>query len=148
MIKKILIITGLISVLVLGVYIVFRPITKQFLPTQEIQIGGITVKAEIANNFKLRERGLSGHIPLQEDEGMLFVFERSGVYGFWMKEMLFPLDIIWVNDQKQIVYIKKDARPESYPEAFTPDTSALYVLELSSGFSDRHNLKIGDKVSF
>ena len=60
--------------------------------------------------------------------------------------MLFSIDIILITENGEIIYIKKDANPESYPESFGPDTPTKYVLEVVSGFSNEHNLKAGDKV--
>jgi len=78
-----------------------------------------------------------------------------GKYSFWMKDMNFPIDIIWLapfrnGDERdlRIIYIKKDAEPKSYPEAFTPKEEAMYVLEVFSSFSEKNNLKEGNKVEF
>jgi uncharacterized membrane protein (UPF0127 family) len=65
-----------------------------------------------------------------------------------MKNMNFPIDIIWIGEDLRVVYIKKDAKPESYPEAFTPNQDAKYVLEVFSSFSEKNNLKVGDRVEF
>jgi len=58
----------------------------------------------------------------------------------------FPIDIIWINEYGNVVYIKKDAKPELYPETYGPgpnDGEAKFVLEVVSGFSDKNNLKVG-----
>jgi uncharacterized membrane protein (UPF0127 family) len=65
-----------------------------------------------------------------------------------MKDMNFPIDIIWISEDLNIVYIKKDARPELFPESYRPETKAKYVLEVVSGFSEKNNLKVGDRVEF
>jgi len=111
-----------------------------------VKLGGVTVKVELADTASKRTQGLSGMITLGEKEGLLFVFDYVGKHTFWMKDMLFAIDIIWIDESGKIIYIKKDARPESYPETFSPDQNAKYVLEVVSGFSDKHNLKIGDTV--
>src|SRR3989344_4795926 len=85
---------------------------------------------------------------LAENEGMLFIFAESRQHPFWMKDMKFPIDIIWLNENMSIVYIKKDARPESYPKIYSPDKDSKYVLEVVSGFAEKHALKIGDKIEF
>ena len=116
-----------------------------------VKISGQSVKVELALTPIERERGLSGRSGLKENKGMLFVFPKSGNYPFWMKGMNFPIDIIWLDEERKIIYIKKDARPELYPESYGPDVSkayAKYVLEVSSGFSENNNLKVGDKVEF
>ena len=113
-----------------------------------IEIAGKTIKVEIADTSILQEKGLSGRKVLQEDEGMLFVFENLGKYSFWMKEMNFPIDIIWIGENFKIIYIKKSALPKSYPETFSPNENAKYVLEVLAGFSEKNNLQVGDSVKF
>ena len=87
-------------------------------------------------------------MPLKENEGMLFVFNHADKYSFWMKDMNFPIDIVWIGEDMHVVYIKKNALPTSYPETFTPNQDAKYVLEVISSFSEKNNLKVGDKVEF
>ena len=68
-----------------------------------------------------------------------------------MKDMNFSIDMIWISENMKVVYIKKNARPESYPESYGPegnDKPAKYILEINSGFSEKNNLKIGDSVLF
>jgi uncharacterized membrane protein (UPF0127 family) len=62
--------------------------------------------------------------------------------------MNFPIDIIWIDEDLRVNFIKKNALPSSYPEAFSPDGNSLYVLEVNSQFLDKNNLKEGDKVKF
>ena len=109
-----------------------------------IKIAGQVIKVELALTSGEQAQGLSGRQGLNYNEGMLFVFSQSGNYPFWMKEMNFPIDIIWLGEDLQVVYIKKDARPESYPETYGPDEEAEYVLEVVSGFADKNNLQMGD----
>jgi len=111
-----------------------------------IRFAGQNVRVEIADTPAERELGLSGRERLGEKEGMIFVFDSPGRHAFWMKDMLFPLDIIWLDENLKVIYIKKDARPESYPEIFLPGEDAKYVLEVVTGFADKYNLKEGDEV--
>ncbi|OGI95749.1 hypothetical protein A2917_00320 [Candidatus Nomurabacteria bacterium RIFCSPLOWO2_01_FULL_42_17] len=115
---------------------------------KSVEIAGQSIKVELAITNAERELGLSGRSGLKEDEGMLFVFPQPGNYPFWMKDMNFPIDIIWISEEGKIVYLKKDARPQSYPGIFGPDEQVKYVLEVVSGFSDKFNLKVGDRVQF
>ncbi|HAS80844.1 MAG: hypothetical protein UR25_C0004G0061 [Candidatus Nomurabacteria bacterium GW2011_GWE1_32_28] len=113
-----------------------------------IRIAEKTLKVELALTPEAQERGLSGRKELKEDESMLFVFDHADKYAFWMKDMNFPIDIIWISDDFKVVYIKKDAKPESYPESFAPSNDSKYVLEVFSSFSEKNNLKEGDMVEF
>lgn len=113
-----------------------------------VKIAGQDIKVDLALNEKTQRQGLSGRKELKENEGMLFVFDKSGKYPFWMKDMNFPLDIIWLSEDLEVVYIKKRALPESFPENFIPEKNAKYVLEVVSGFSEKNNLKAGDRAEF
>ena len=113
------------------------------------------MKVELALTPEEQTQGFSGRSGLGENEGMLFVFDTPGKYGFWMKDMLFPIDMIWLAppssggvNELQIVFIKKNATPESYPETFVPDQDARYVLEVPAGFSERNDLQVGDRAEF
>ncbi len=111
-------------------------------------IGQRTLSVYVADNVELREKGLSGMASLPEGSGMIFVFEETGVKGFWMKDMKFPIDIIWLDEAKRVVFVKNSALPSSYPEVFAPAVSARYVLETPAGFAEENRVKIGDMVSF
>ena len=130
-------------VLFLGFLFINKKVVENIL-----KIGNTEIKIEIANDDQSRIKGLSGRDSLEEDEGMLFIFDYPDKHSFWMKEMNFPIDIIWLDDNKKIVFIKKEARPESYPESFSSPIDSLYVLEVNASFSDKNNLKVGDEASF
>lgn len=111
-----------------------------------VEINGKTVRVEIAGTPSLRARGLGGHSSLLENEGMLFVFPVDGKYSFWMKDMLFPIDIVWIAADGHIVDIARNVSPETYPQTFEPSVPVRYVLELPAGYSDAHNVLVGDRV--
>lgn len=101
---------------------------------------------EVADNEYLLEKGLSNHVPLEPDEGMFFVFEKVGNHGFWMKDMLFPIDIVWFDENLKVIHIEKSVSPKSYPKVFVPDRPAKYVLEVAEGQVSESNIKIGDTI--
>ena len=107
-----------------------------------------TFHVAIADTDELQQKGLSGHDPLGEDGGMLFVFDRPAAYGFWMKDMNFPIDIIWLNSDKEIIKISNDIKPESFPEQFCPESPVQHVIELQSGEAANNNLVVGQKLKF
>ena len=113
-----------------------------------IAVGEKRVLVEVADTNEKRVRGLSGHKALADGEGMLFVFEKPDKYSFWMKEMLFPIDIIWIGEDFTIVDITENAEPSSYPTLFTPKNEARYVLEVNAGFSEKYRISIGDMIAF
>lgn len=106
--------------------------------------GGEELTLKVADTEALREQGLSGSSPLSPREGMLFIFPHSGNYGFWMKDMLYPIDIIWLDEKYRIVSVEERAMPESYPKVFYPASPARYVVELRAGFFSEYHLKRGD----
>jgi len=87
---------------------------------------------------------------LDSDKGMLFIFHKEGEYSFWMKNMLIPLDIIWIDKNKKVVWVEENVQPclKQECENIKPDQKAKYVLELNTGIVDRINLKIGDELVF
>lgn len=111
-----------------------------------IRVGGALISAEIAETPEKRALGLSGRKTLGKNEGMLFVFDEPGIYSFWMKDMLFPIDIIWLDEGFRVVAIAENAAPSSFPNLFTPSSPAQYVLEVPSGFVRQHTTRVGEYV--
>lgn len=108
--------------------------------------GQITV--DIANTEELRTEGLSGRTRLSMGRGMIFIFDKAGFYGFWMKDMNFPIDIIWLDEDWTVVDITPNAKPSSYPESFIPMSPAKYVIEVPAYFTTRSRITIGDTVEY
>ena len=122
-----------------------------------LKIGEATLNIEVVDTNAKRTEGLSGKearqndpigLGLGENEGMLFVFDTEGYYGFWMKDMKFPIDMAWFDKDKKIIHIENALSPETYPKVFSPSASSLYVLEVQAGFLGKNNIKIGDLVAF
>lgn len=114
----------------------------------QVTIGGYTFVVTLAKTADEHERGLSGKKSMSQNEGMLFVFENNGLYSFWMKDMLFPLDIIWIDENNKIVHVEENLLPQTYPKSFISKELAKYVLELNGGIVRKKNMKVGDKVRF
>ncbi len=111
-----------------------------------ISIRGNAIRVSIANTEKLRAQGLSGRTGLASDEGMLFIFPKEGMYAFWMKDMLFSIDIVWIASDGTIVDMYEHVSPDTYPRAFMPQKQARYVLELPSNYIHAHGIMEGDVV--
>jgi hypothetical protein len=114
--------------------------------TATIRIGGTPVVIELADSEAERERGLSGRRELRPGFGMLFVFEEETRPSFWMKDMRFSIDIIWISADGRVVDIDAGVLPESYPQTFTPDSPVRYVLEVPAGFSEAEGITIGSRL--
>ncbi|MEK7465478.1 MAG: DUF192 domain-containing protein [Patescibacteria group bacterium] len=120
-----------------------------------VRINNHTMEVEIADAPEARERGLGGHAPLSENEGMLFVFKNPEVQTFWMKRMIFPIDIVWMGidaDGKTFVAgIEKNVDPQigaadSALALYQSPVPVRYVLEVRGGLTDLFGVRIGDPV--
>jgi len=141
----------LIFILLAGVFsynYIFQSDISNRYDYKSVRIADLNIETDIANTPELRTLGLSGRERLENDSGMLFVFEKPDFYGFWMKDMNFPIDIIWISENLNVVYIEKDVQPETFPKVFKPEGLSLYVLEINAGLSDLNNIKISSKVFF
>jgi uncharacterized membrane protein (UPF0127 family) len=102
--------------------------------------------AEVVNTKSSRMLGLSGRSKMLDGEGMLFIFDTPGKYGFWMKDMTFSLDILWINKNGVVVAVERGLTPETYPKTYINGADATYVLEINAGQSEKLGLYLGSKV--
>jgi len=106
-------------------------------------------EVELAKTSEEINRGLMFREKLEQNKGMLFIFQEEEEYSFWMKNTLIPLDIIWINENKEIVFINENAQPckeENLCSPINPGTKEKYVLEINGGTAEKIGLKIGDKI--
>lgn len=106
------------------------------------------INVEIADNSFERERGLSFRKSMKQDEGMLFIFDELGKYGFWVKDMNFPLDVVWINEEGRVVYEVNNVSLDTYPGVFINEVSARYVLEVNAGVTEKLGIYLGTKLAF
>lgn len=133
--------------LALGAFLIadgMRPTVKVFFPD------GSSVTAELAVTGMERQLGLMHRPGINADQGMLFVFAEEDLHPFWMKNMRFAIDILWLDKDRRVVHIAarvppclKDPCP-SYPSSLP----AMYVLELKSGEAESRGLKLSDRLDF
>ncbi len=107
-------------------------------------------KVDVAETMAARTQGLSGRPGLSEGEGMLFIFPDYGMQGFWMKDMLFPIDIIWIKDDA-VTGVAHSVSPQAEKsifnlDVFYPPEPINRVLEVRAGTAERLGLKAGDRV--
>jgi hypothetical protein len=112
----------------------------------KVFLTGVEVMVTIADTPHQREKGLSGQKALASNEGMLFIFPETGLHGFWMKDMLFPIDIIWFDANRRIADVWENASPASFPQIYTPRALSQFVLEVPAGFFADHALNVGDTI--
>ena len=141
------------SFIIIIILVVFGCCSLGLSKNEYIQIffqNGKKIIAEVAITDVERQRGLMYREKINEDQGMLFVFEEEGIYSFWMKNMNIPLDILWLNKEKRIIHIEINV-PPCYQEpcqSYESVIPALYVLELKAGFVENNGIKIYDRIDF
>jgi uncharacterized protein len=111
-----------------------------------IIIGSTTVQASVADTIPERIKGLSDTPFLPEGVVKLFAFGSAGEQSIWMKDMNYPIDIMWLAKDGKIVHIEENVSPDTYPESFSSPTPAWYVIEANAGFVASNSLKRGDEV--
>ena len=146
--KKIfLLIFGLI--IILGSFFLYsKQSVKEESNIKKVKINNVSIDVDIANTPETRATGLSGRTSLPEGTGMLFIFEESGDYGFWMKNMNFSIDIVWIDSDLRVVGVEKSVSPDTFPQSFHPKQAVKYVLELPARFSDILGVDIGTIMYF
>lgn len=149
--NKTIIIFALILFLIAGV--AFYQFSKNSQPQIKTN-GKVTINTqkfdvEVVKDSKAQQIGLTKYNSIKDNQGMFFLFDEPGRYGFWMKNMKFPIDIIFIRNDT-VVSISQEAQPvdkdASNPTIYTPPVPADKVLEIQSGLSKKYNIKTGDKV--
>jgi uncharacterized membrane protein (UPF0127 family) len=123
-------------------------LVRSTLPDGYISAPKGIIRVLIAKTPSTRERGLSGYTSIAADQGMLFIFPRAEGVGFWMKDMEFPIDIVWMDKNKKITGVTKNLSPKSYPKTFLSPGDVQFVLELNAGSADTFGLTTGTRLSF
>lgn len=132
---------------------VLAPEKVNNLAKGEVCFNQVCFSVEIAKTQAQKDFGLMGRESLDADKGMLFIFDKEGIYSFWMKNTLIPLDIIWINSNGKVVFIAENVQPCPFNlskalicPSIIPSARAKYVLEINAGLVEKYKLKIGDLV--
>lgn len=125
-----------------------------FPVTYPMQVGGVPVQASIADTLSKRIAGLSDTPYLPRGVVKLFAFGVPGSHSIWMKDMNYPLDIIWANEDGVIVHIEQRVSPATYDsenprasQTFESPVDAWFVVETNAGFVEEHNIVLGDSIA-
>lgn len=113
-----------------------------------VEIEGKIIQAEVADDASEKATGLGGRDCIGHNQGMLFMFDKPGQYGFWMKDMEFPIDIIWIDVNHHVVKVQANVEEDTYPTVFTNDQPAQYVLELPAGRADELGVNQNSIIQF
>jgi uncharacterized protein len=143
--KNIILSIIIICIIVAAVYCIsIRTYSFHGNKIEKITIGNNFFYSEVVSNTDKMHKGLGGRNSLCQSCAMLFQFTKPEKYTFWMKDMRFPLDIIWISDGK-VVYLEKNVS-ENFPGIMIPSTDADQVLEINAGNADKFDIKIGDMI--
>jgi uncharacterized protein len=126
-----------------------RTNTNNIAPST-VKIKDLIIHVDLAVTPDQQEKGLSIKNNMTDNEGMLFPFSTPGEYSFWMKDMKFPLDILWINSTNEIVHIEKNLQPcifILFCTSYSPNANSNNVLEVNAGYTTKHDINVGDKVS-
>jgi uncharacterized membrane protein (UPF0127 family) len=138
----------ILPLVLLAVYCSGREDAEKFI---KVYFGdGFSVTAELAVSDEERARGLMFREKMAEGQAMLFLFEEENAHSFWMKNMRFAIDILWLDGQKRIVHLEKRVPPcpQDPCPSYGPAAAASFVLELQAGFAEKHGLRLYDRVEF
>jgi uncharacterized membrane protein (UPF0127 family) len=111
-----------------------------------LRVGSYVLPVELADTEAERERGFSGRERPLSGHGLVFIFEEPLIPAFWMKEMRFPLDIVWIAKDWVVVGVERGVEPATFPKTFSPQEPILYVLELPAGDAAEFGIDTGVKL--
>lgn len=118
-----------------------------YVTTDKLSAPDGVIQIEIADEPDERQLGLSGRSGIDDYSGMLFVFDDiSNQNCFWMKDMNFYIDMIWMNANREVVTVVDNVSPDTFPESFCPQSEAKYGLELNSGNAANLQIEVGSKL--
>ena len=138
------IVSSILAIAILGLalffYIQHAPLSEEKMATYS------AFRFEIADSEAERVQGLSGRSNVPPGSGLLFIFDRPERYGFWMKDMLISIDIIWLADDGTILEIEEGVSPDTYPTPFYPPRPVRYVLETRVGEAKAQGWTVGTRI--
>jgi uncharacterized membrane protein (UPF0127 family) len=118
-------------------------IATWYAPLIPLMLGSESLLASVADTDAERQQGLSDTPYLPEGIVKLFIFETDNQWGFWMKDMAYPIDMVWLDSNKVVVHIAQNVTPDSYPTSFAPPVPARYVIETTAGFTATKGIVVG-----
>lgn len=139
----------LVALLTYGPNEAQKPKCGVYRNDKTVSINSANIKVEVVKTAAEAEKGLGGRPCIERDQGMLFVFNKPGRYSFWMKDMRFSIDIVWISPERKVVGLEIDVSPSTYPDRFVnKDNPAQYVLELPANRSKNLGITLGTPVNF
>lgn len=118
-------------------------INQWFTPLEPLTLAGIPLLASVADTAETRATGLSGTPYLPDGIVKLFVFDDSQTWSFWMKDMNYAIDMVWLDESFTVVHIATEVSPQSFPASYAPPVPARYVIETVAGFTAEAGVTVG-----
>jgi uncharacterized membrane protein (UPF0127 family) len=118
------------------------------LQKTSLRVNGAEFATEIATQAHEQSKGLSDRDCLEDNRAMLFTYMEPGDYCYWMKNMRFAIDMVWLDQEKRVINIAAEVTPESYPQPYCPERPAMYVIEVSAGVAETNNWTVGTQFNF
>lgn len=140
--KRIWGIVGVVIVILAGVFLLSAHKCPSWVPETTLSINDTPLYVSVADTQAKRQQGLSDTLQIPKD-GMLFVFEDEQIPKFWMKDMHYPIDIVWIDKKGVVVGVEKNISPQTYPNSFSPAVPVTYVLELSANRAEKLGINAG-----
>lgn len=141
LLKSTILTIALLIVLGVGAYVAYTSMR----PEPRDPLSGFSY--EVVTTPEAQARGLGGRATIPHGYGMLFVFPSAERYGFWMKDMLAPIDIIWLSDDGTVLGIEHEVSPDTYPAVFYASSPVRYVLETRAGEARSTGLVAGSRIA-
>lgn len=146
--KKIILIISLVGLAVIAIILNFISIEIYSLrygnPIKRVYFKNVVIRAEVVGSKDKIEKGLAGRKNLADDAGMLFAMPADTIQNFWMKGMQFPIDIIWIENNR-VIGCERAVSPDDSRRFSSPGFSSL-VLEVNKGFCDRNDVSVNDQI--
>jgi uncharacterized membrane protein (UPF0127 family) len=111
-----------------------------------LTFGSQRLAIEEVSSPEAQEKGLGGRASISDTAGMLFVFDRADMHCFWMKDMRFPIDMLWLDASKTVVHLEQNVPADSYPKTYCPEQNSNYVLEVQAGLSAKAGVVVGSRL--
>jgi uncharacterized membrane protein (UPF0127 family) len=120
--------------------------TRNEFTSTTVKVAGIPLVVEVADTENERMLGLGGRGELIVGTGMLFKFDEEGKHQIWMKGMRFPVDVLWLSADGEVVGVKEFLTPSTYPSTYHSSEPAKYILQTTPGFIEIYNIELGSRV--
>ncbi len=135
------------SLLILFILLFGWAVTVKAPTASRLSIKNHKFNYKVADTPAEQAKGLGGRDNLPTDQAMLFQFQNPSRQCFWMKDMRFSIDIIWLNTEKKVVHIEPNLSPDSFPKSYCVDNTK-YVIEVNANITQQLKLHNGETISF